>query len=272
MIPTHPGHYAWPLGALPELVVSGSFAIRDRNYQNVYRIPHLAIHLYDYAADLRLGGTQIALRPGDVTLTPPGVESRYHLPRPGRHWCAHVLVPTGGGRTVDLPLHMRLGGRASMARQRMVAIIEHHRRTRGAGAAHAGLVAAGAGLLELLCWLAALDDGLGLTTPGERAVARAADLLRERPAHPWRTSELAAMVGLSPGYLARSFRRRHGHTLARYQLIQRIGTAQALLACTDLPVGEIGREIGLPDPHHFNKLFRRIAGQPPSAFRSLHRS
>lgn len=262
---------SWPLAVLPRPVVAGSFAHRDRGFPIAYRIRHLAVHLYEYAADMRLGTRQIALRPGDLTCTPPGVESRYHLPRPGRHWCVHVAVAAADdGPRLQLPLHLRLGPSATMARDRLVRVIDHHRRAQGeAGGVSA--TAAAAAMLELLCWLAGSGGPAEAGTRGEAAVARAAELIRARPAATWRDGQLAREVGLSPAYLARRFRRRYGHTLARFQLVQRIGAAQALLACTDRAVGDIGREVGIADPHHFNKLFRAVAGQPPSAFRAAHR-
>lgn len=256
-----------PLNALPRPVVAGCFPLADRAFATPYRIRAHALHLYDYPASMRLGGEQWELRPGDLTLTPGGMESRYDLPRPGRHWCVHFLTAQATGACLELPLHLRLGPAAVAAQERLARIVQHHRLAHGLGTASPAEVAAAAGLLELLCWLATLAEDPAGVARGERGVIRAAELLRTSPERAWRSDALARVVGLSPGWLARRFRLRFGCTLARYQQRQRIGAAQALLACTALPVAEVGARVGIPDPHHFNKLFRRVAGQAPSAFR-----
>ena len=227
------------------------------------------MHLYTYSGVVRFGTAEAGLEPGDVTITPPGTGSSYHLPRPGSHWCLHVPVPEGDGGMLGLPWHVRLGDEANMVRERLVRIIDHVGRSRGSPGGPAEAAAAG-GVLELFAWLAERPTASATGNRGEQAVTKAAAELRLRPERSWRIAELAANVGVSPAYLARRFRQRFGHTLARYQLIQRIGAAQALLACTAEPVGEVGARVGLPDPHHFNKLFRRITGVPPSVFRSTH--
>ncbi|BCB88092.1 hypothetical protein Psuf_054050 [Phytohabitans suffuscus] len=44
--------------------------------------------------------------------------------------------------------------------------------------------------------------------------------------------------------------------------------ARRLLAGTDLPVAEIGRRLGFPEPTNFGRFFQREAGQSPGAFRA----
>ncbi len=271
MNPILSGSYHWPAMGLAVPRVAGHFRMRDRDFQTVYRIPFLAVHLYAYAGRIRFGDREAAIEIGDLTITPPLMDSRYDLPRPGSHWCLHLPVPESAGPTMTLPWHVRLGDEANMVRERLVRIVDHIGRALGISGGPAESAAAG-GVLELFAWLAERPQAGAGGNRGERAVTQAAAELRLRPERSWRIAELAQRVGVSPAYLARCFRQRFGHTLARYQLIQRIGAAQALLACTGDPVGGIGARVGLPDPHHFNKLFRRIAGMSPSVFRSAHRA
>jgi len=44
--------------------------------------------------------------------------------------------------------------------------------------------------------------------------------------------------------------------------------AKRLLAGTDLPVAEIGRRLGFPEPTNFGRFFQREVGQSPGAFRA----
>ena len=50
------------------------------------------------------GGDPAAFAPGAVTLSPAGVETRYDLPKPGRHWCVHFTAPRGREPTTALPV------------------------------------------------------------------------------------------------------------------------------------------------------------------------
>ncbi|MGN9913617.1 helix-turn-helix domain-containing protein [Phytohabitans sp. LJ34] len=44
--------------------------------------------------------------------------------------------------------------------------------------------------------------------------------------------------------------------------------AKRLLAGTDLPVAEVGRRLGFPEPTNFGRFFQREVGQSPGAFRA----
>lgn len=256
--------------ALPKIVLAGYLPIADRGFATTYCLPlATAIHLYDYHARVRIGAREFAIRPSDLTITPPGAESRYHLDQAGRHWVVHARF-TGPGE-LCLPIHLRPGSLTTVARERLTRVAAHHRRSTGMGPSHPARGAAAATLLELLCWLSdRLSDAGGRVS--DRAVARAAEILRQSPDKAWRSADLARAVGLSPSHLARRFRAVHGHTLARFHLLQRMAVAQTLLAASELPIAAIARQVGVPDPHHFNKMFRRIAGQSPSAFRADNRT
>lgn len=46
--------------------------------------------------------------------------------------------------------------------------------------------------------------------------------------------------------------------------------ARELLLSTTLPIAEVGKAVGLADPYHFSKLFRRHVGLSPREFRKEH--
>jgi len=66
----------WPADGLAVQVIAGHFRIDNRHFCTGSRISQLSVHLYDYAADLQFPDQQIALVPGDVTVTAAGIESR----------------------------------------------------------------------------------------------------------------------------------------------------------------------------------------------------
>ena len=78
---------------------------------------------------------------------------------------------------------------------------------------------------------------------------------------------LSALAGLSTYHFARLFKATTG--LAPYQYIQklRMEHSQRLLLETDLPVIQIGLEVGIENPSHFSSFFKQYTGLTPTAYR-----
>jgi AraC-like DNA-binding protein len=260
--------FAWAMGKLPRVNVAGRFALGDRDYNVRYFSRTHALHVHDYSGRVRIGGKEIELRSGDVTLTAAKVQSRYDLPQAGHHWCVHFWPGKGSGEVARLPVHFSLGGLKEFAARRIMEIARLHGQRQRSGIADA---AAAATMLELLLWLAMRSAE---KTGGERAgrtascVEKAAGILQARLVEPPTIPELCDEVGLTQNYLAREFRKRYGMTLPHYLLTRRIEYAGYLLENTDLAVGEIARRCGMPDAQYFNKQFRGLKGMGPSAFRN----
>lgn len=254
--------------AQPAIRAAGRFPHVDRRYEVVYRAPTHALHLYDYACAMRLGRRRLAVEAGDVTLTPAGIAASYDLPRPGTHLCIH-FVPADvrrGGASVSLPLHLRTGGRREGIARAMLAVAELHQR----GARHAlSAAAASAALQALLLRLAAdaTEPPPAAVSPSDAPLRLAVELLTADLRRPLDVPALSRRVGLSQNYLARRFKQRFGVTIPRYLLQARVEQAHLLLTTTSLPIKDIAARVGLPDPQHFNKQFRRITGASPSAIR-----
>jgi AraC-like DNA-binding protein len=255
----------WPLRTLPEVIVAGRFPLADRDFTVSYGPSAVvSLHLYDYEGAIRFGdGPAIPLHPGDVTLSPAGGVTRYHLPRPGQHWCIHFRPVPVTHAAAEIPLHLSLGPHRPRVAETMARIASHFAAAIGEGERSA--VAASAALQELLLVLA----GLARRAPGptDATLDRAAVLLGASLDQPLAVPELACAVGLTQNYLARRFRTRFGVTMQRYRLGLRIDHARMLLAHTELAIGQIAGRCGFPDVQSFNKQFRRIAGESPTAWR-----
>lgn len=78
---------------------------------------------------------------------------------------------------------------------------------------------------------------------------------------------LAQTFYLSRFYLSRSFSERFHMTLKEYLLGRRITAAKALLRFTALPIQEVARTCGIPDANYFSKVFQKLEGVTPTAFR-----
>ena len=81
-------------------------------------------------------------------------------------------------------------------------------------------------------------------------------------------SSLAAMQGISPGYLSALFKREVGQTLTDYVNSRRVEQAVRLLRSGTLQVQTVAQYCGIPDVNYFSKLFKRYVGLSPREFRA----
>ena len=80
-------------------------------------------------------------------------------------------------------------------------------------------------------------------------------------------AELAANVNLSPSRLSHLFTQQVGMPPARYLHERRLARARVLLERTFLSVKQVMACVGINDPSHFARDFRRLHGVPPSQLR-----
>lgn len=266
--------FSWPVRHLPILKNAGNFPMIIPGCNNSYRHETVALHLHDYPGEVWIGGKHFRLQPGDITLSPSGVSSRYALPSSGSHLCIHFTPHRKGARQeqIQLPYHKRLGPQTTAARERFWRIIDHARQAGGRSDSPAGC-AASAALQEFLLWLHMQNQRSFTPRRGglvEQALAKLDQAIEASLSKPLLIGELAAHVGMSAEYVARLFAKRNGMTLQHYLLQRRIELARHLLISSDLKIVEIGLRVGIPDPQYFNKQFRRVVGRSPLAYRLDH--
>jgi transcriptional regulator GlxA family with amidase domain len=81
---------------------------------------------------------------------------------------------------------------------------------------------------------------------------------------------MAAESGLTERSFLRRFRRATGQSPLEYVQTLRIEEAKQMLETSDMPLDEIGEEIGYSEPSAFRHLFRKLVGVTPSAYRRRH--
>jgi AraC-like DNA-binding protein len=127
----------------------------------------------------------------------------------------------------------------------------------------------------------ALPAAVGLTSrPPEFSVPRRRPLQPLRPevhrviallesdlAHPWRSDDLAATVGLSAGHLRQLFLDGLGRTPLAYQNLLRAHRAQELLLDRSRSIPDVMAEVGWTSPSHWTAMFRRHTGMTPREYR-----
>jgi AraC family transcriptional regulator len=79
--------------------------------------------------------------------------------------------------------------------------------------------------------------------------------------------EIAEAVGMSQYYFLRLFKQSMGVTPYQYVLYLRVERAKPLLKQTKLTISDVAIECGFANQSHFTKLFRKMLGMTPKAYR-----
>ena len=96
---------------------------------------------------------------------------------------------------------------------------------------------------------------------------RVLEHIESRLATPIRNRELAAVLDYSEFHFTVAFRNSLGTSPHEFLIRRRIERAQQLMLSTDMPLCEIACECGLADQAHLSRLFRKVVGETPAAWR-----
>ncbi len=78
---------------------------------------------------------------------------------------------------------------------------------------------------------------------------------------------MARQLNINSSYLSSLFAKEMGMPMTEYVNRRRIQYAKKLLLLTNLPVKSIALQCGISDMHYFSRLFKRMTGITPRAFR-----
>jgi len=82
--------------------------------------------------------------------------------------------------------------------------------------------------------------------------------------------DFAGLTRLSASHFARAFRATVGEAPHAYLIRRRIDRAKELMLETDMPLAHIALDCGLADQAHMTRLFSRVVGVSPGAWRRAH--
>lgn len=114
-----------------------------------------------------------------------------------------------------------------------------------------------------------LDQLLKAGNDGPALISRAKALLSEPDCES--VEAVARQLLVSPSGLRKKFKDAEGVSPARYRLLQKVENAKRQLLSTDLPIGAIADRCGFCDSAYFHKVFCRLAGTTPTAYRQAHK-
>jgi AraC family transcriptional regulator len=135
-------------------------------------------------------------------------------------------------------------------------------------------IAKAAALLQAEADLA--ETGIG-TSPGPGRqrlapwqVARVARFVDAHLSEKIAVATLAGLARLSSGHFARAFRATAGESPHAYVIRRRIERAEEQILSTKKSLAEIALDCGFGDQAHMTRLFHRIVGVSPGAWRRAH--
>ncbi|MEV1248563.1 helix-turn-helix domain-containing protein [Nonomuraea sp. NPDC050022] len=222
---------------------------------DVFRLPDLwQLHLYGYAAELVLDNTTHAIKPGHVSLIPPGAEVHYHYRGRSEHLYAHFRLP-GEDERRTVTVMRDAGDQAPIIGAAL----------RQAIAAVPGTPARASAEVWSVLWRVA-----SLPVVGSRpaVVAAAIEYIEANLAAPLTVPDVARAAGVSHNHLTRLFRAQSGDTVVAYIRRRRLSRALHLLRESTLAIPAIAAAVGIADLQAFNKACRRELGASPRVLRT----
>jgi AraC family transcriptional regulator len=211
-----------------------------------------------YSEDYGSGSSAYA--PFTVAFHPAGEPHRSEM---GSHGARvfNVEIPSGwlegSGAGCTRPVADRRGGQLTWLAARLL------REYRD------GLAGPPLAVEALVCEMVFLAGGLALRRAPERPawLPRAVDLLNSEFRRSLRITEVAAEVGTHPTHLSRVFRERMALPIGDYVQRLRVRWASAELCRPGARLADVAAAAGFADQSHLTRVFKRVTGATPSAFR-----
>jgi AraC-like DNA-binding protein len=136
---------------------------------------------------------------------------------------------------------------------------------------HAAVILQSKGILSADETVAALHKSLfdAETLPPHTGalVKRAVAYLHQNYPEPLSRSEVADAIGVNEDYLTRLFKQELGISPWDYLNRYRVFQAKELLRQTNDSIGHVGQRVGFSDASYFSRVFRRLVGISPGAYR-----
>ncbi len=177
----------------------------------------------------------------------------------------HYVVPSLRPQHIDLERHSRISHRINLFEEIYSAI--------AAGFSLDNMHYAAATFHHYLGTLRYLRQyrAAGRADAGGDIVGRAVHFMKENIGRHLRIAELAKLAGCSESGLTKAFKLRTGHAPLNYFNMLKIQLACQLLDTTQMKVSQICYKVGIDDMFYFSRLFSKIMGTSPSAYRKMGR-
>lgn len=129
------------------------------------------------------------------------------------------------------------------------------------------LVCQSAGEILALLAMAAKSSRQQLTKKGEEAIETCIRYMKANLSRCLSLEQLAEVSRFSASYLNVLFKQATGQTPVEYFLRMKMQAASKELYFTQHPIKEIALDFGIRDPYYFSRLFKKVMGVSPTAYR-----
>ncbi|WP_164821231.1 AraC family transcriptional regulator [Paenibacillus koleovorans] len=208
-------------------------------------------------------GETVLLEKGDLLYIPKGaLRSGHNAPEgPHQKYSVHFLLqPDGPFSDVVPSAYKKVGTRNfDYMKQRFMLLIQHWFRRKK----HDEVVCTGIAIELLGYFVQALAEE-GFASIKLRLMRKVQDYIVEHYRESIRIQELAELVDRAPNYVTQSFKEVTGMTPITYLHQVRVHSARDLILNTKLTIGEVADYLGYSDQAHFNRVFKKMMGYPPS--------
>jgi YesN/AraC family two-component response regulator len=98
-------------------------------------------------------------------------------------------------------------------------------------------------------------------------ITRAKEYIKQNHAEELSLSHVAKAVNTSTFYFCKMFKKGTGLNFTEYVSRVRIENAKNLLLNPNLRISEIAYQVGFQSLTHFNRVFKKVAGESPTEYR-----
>lgn len=219
---------------------------------------------------LQINGMEYSIQQGHAMIIPPGTPHLYHSDEDDPWAVFWVHFDGAQTETVlkSLDIHAKNPvlyvpdtDRIQQAFEDLYACLNYH-------FSDAGLLAMTSELLRLLSRLK-LHQGF-VTPQRQSAENRVMDTIPFMEQHldlSLTLNDLSVHSGQSIPYYSKLFKERTNQSPMNYYIQLKIRKACALLDQTDFTIRQIAESLGYDDPYYFSRLFKKIQGHSPTAYR-----
>lgn len=258
---------------LPVIDRAGQFPLLNPVFDFLYRNPTHALHVYGYAAKIRINDRVFDIKPGDITCIQGGTTYSLYSNSPGKHWCIHFYDDLiDKDISVDLPSHLHLGASSIHYLEQIRTIA----RLFNSYSQHDNLLELNRlqarfrlkALLLMINECCFHKQSGGSRRTSNYSWAALLEWIDDNLSHPISISTLAERANVAPTTLSNKFKHTYNTTLIQYLQRRRIDRAKNLLIETPMTIFEVGLAVGISDPQYFNKQFRKYTGMSPTHYRA----
>ena len=122
--------------------------------------------------------------------------------------------------------------------------------------------------IRISCLLYDLSGLLLLSNASDEVLAPSVSYMQSHYSEPLTTKQLAALCYLGTSQYIKRFNTAYGMPPKRFLNSLRVSHAKALLQETALPVAVIAQKVGFEDASYFTRLYKKLTGETPRAYRT----